>query len=268
MFNAAEFRTIKNNCLSEMEELLKFLSISVPIWDSGDEYGLYRQLDEEITRKVCELMKSSSIIEGYSYLLKLGNISYDFSETDNDLLNKIVDNSSMIINNYISSVNNQQPIERIQSEPVEQINVSFSQVKTLDNSELDKVLKEANECYANFSGSNLSVNLKYVLNKLGNIIDIFNNPNRMERQSKKVNVGKLLEITGTQYKYTLEDFTKEIKSKLHAGDSTSFYIKISKEIVNQEKMILEPPPQPLLDKQEVERILTILEQVNKIKKSI
>ena len=97
MFNAAEFRLIRTNCLPQMETLLQNLSIAKPNWNMGDEYRLYEQLDEEITRNICRLMKSSSIIDGYSYLLKLGNISYDFSETDKELLGKIVSNKDKII---------------------------------------------------------------------------------------------------------------------------------------------------------------------------
>ena len=96
MFVAAEFQSIRRLCPSELETLLKKLSIAKPDWN-GDEYRIYEGLDVELTRKICDLMHSSSIIEGYTNLLKLGGISYDYSETDNELLHKIVANGGKIL---------------------------------------------------------------------------------------------------------------------------------------------------------------------------
>ena len=96
MFVAAEFQSIRRLCPSELETLLKKLSISKPDW-SGDEYRIYEQLDNDITRKICAAMKSSSVIEGYTNLLKIGGVSYDYSETDNELLRKIVANGDKIL---------------------------------------------------------------------------------------------------------------------------------------------------------------------------
>ena len=96
MLNASEFQTIRAKCLADFENLLRNLSIAVPDWKNEDEYEIYERLDDEITKKLCRLMKSSSIIDGYIDLLKLGNIKYDFSETDNELLSKIISNRCKI----------------------------------------------------------------------------------------------------------------------------------------------------------------------------
>ena len=96
MFVAAEFQSMRRICLTELEKLLKIFSIQVPDW-SGDEYRIYEKLDTELERKTCALMKSSSIIEGYTNLLKLGGIGYDFSELDSELLRKIVANKEKIL---------------------------------------------------------------------------------------------------------------------------------------------------------------------------
>lgn len=96
MFVAVEFQNMRSRCPSELETLLKKLSISKPDW-SGDEYRIYEQLDNDITRKICAAMKSSSVIEGYTNLLKIGGVSYDYSETDNELLRKIVANGDKIL---------------------------------------------------------------------------------------------------------------------------------------------------------------------------
>ena len=97
VLNASEFQTIRAKCLADFENLLRNLSIAVPDWKNEDEYEIYERLDDEITKKLCRLMKSSSIIDGYIDLLKLGNIKYDFSETDNELLSKIISNRDKII---------------------------------------------------------------------------------------------------------------------------------------------------------------------------
>ncbi|MBR4903861.1 MAG: DUF308 domain-containing protein [Selenomonadaceae bacterium] len=96
MFVAVEFQNMRSRCPSELETLLKKLSISKPDW-SGDEYRIYEQLDNDITKKICAAMKSSSVIEGYTNILKLGGIAYDYSETDNELLRKIVANGDKIL---------------------------------------------------------------------------------------------------------------------------------------------------------------------------
>ena len=96
MFVAVEFQNMRSRCPSELETLLKKLSVPKPDW-SGDEYRTYEQLDNDITRKICAAMKSSSVIEGYTNLLKLGGVSYDYSETDNELLDKIISNGDKIL---------------------------------------------------------------------------------------------------------------------------------------------------------------------------
>ena len=96
MFVAAEFQSMRRLCLPELEKLLRTLSIYVPDWN-GDEYRIYEKIDTELERKICALMKSSSIIEGYTKLLKLGGIGYDFSELDSELLRKIVANGNKIL---------------------------------------------------------------------------------------------------------------------------------------------------------------------------
>ena len=95
MFTAATFQLIRNNCQTEFDTLLKKLSIKVD-WE-GDEFRVYDRLDEELTKKICGLMKSSTIIDGYMSLLDLGGVAYDYSETDNELLRKIIANGNKIL---------------------------------------------------------------------------------------------------------------------------------------------------------------------------
>jgi len=96
MFVPVEFQNMRSRCPSELKKLLEKLSIPIPDWN-GDEYRIYEKLDTELERKICALMKSSSIIEGYTKLLKLGGIGYDFSELDSELLRKIIANGDKIL---------------------------------------------------------------------------------------------------------------------------------------------------------------------------
>ena len=96
MFAPTEFQSIRNRCLKDFETLLENLNITPPDW-SGNEYRIYERLDDDITEEICALTKSPSIIEGYTTLLNLGGVPYNFSEIDNELLAKIVAHRKEII---------------------------------------------------------------------------------------------------------------------------------------------------------------------------
>ena len=88
MFTAAEFRLIRERCPEKLDGLLDKLNIRKPDWNAGDEFRNYEALDSEIVARLCRLMKSDSIINGYVKLLELGGVAVDYSETDNQLLVK------------------------------------------------------------------------------------------------------------------------------------------------------------------------------------
>ena len=98
MFEAAEMQLIRANpnALQKFEELLDKLSIPRPDW-RGNEFRIYEKLDEEITKKICGLMKSYTTIDGYTNLLKLGGVPYDYSESYNQLLGMVVANRNKIL---------------------------------------------------------------------------------------------------------------------------------------------------------------------------
>ena len=98
MFEAAEMQLIRANpnALQKFEELLDKLSIPRPDW-RGNEFRIYEKLDEEITKKICGLMKSDTTIDGYTNLLKLGGVPYDYSESYNQLLGMVVANRNKIL---------------------------------------------------------------------------------------------------------------------------------------------------------------------------
>ena len=98
MFTAAEYRLIRKHCPEKLDNLLENLKIRKPNWDAGDEFRIYEKLDEEIVQKICQLMKSDSIISGYTNFMTLGNLPFDYSETDNKLLATILENQEKILN--------------------------------------------------------------------------------------------------------------------------------------------------------------------------
>ena len=89
MFTLATFQLIRKNCQAEFEALLKKLSIKVD-WAEHD------RLDAELTEKICGVMKSPTIIDGYMNLLDLGGIAYSYNEPD-ELLGKVVANKDKIL---------------------------------------------------------------------------------------------------------------------------------------------------------------------------
>ena len=96
MFTAAEFRLIRENCPAQLNALLKNLNIPIPDWQSGDEFALYEKLDDAIVKQICRRLKSESVIEGYTNLMTLGGLHFDYSETDNELLTTILQNQETI----------------------------------------------------------------------------------------------------------------------------------------------------------------------------
>ena len=90
MFTSSEIKNIMSESLNDMRNLLKDLGFV------ADSQCSYSDIDTFITREVCRLMKSESIPEGYSFLLRAGGIPVDFSETPNERLAKVVDNRHII----------------------------------------------------------------------------------------------------------------------------------------------------------------------------
>ena len=108
MFTAAEYRLIRGGCLSDLQKLLAMLNISEPNWNGGDEFRIYEKVDDEIINRVCRLMKSESIIDGYTKFMKFGNLHFDYSETDNELLATILKNKNSVMHGATQAVQSTQ----------------------------------------------------------------------------------------------------------------------------------------------------------------
>ena len=95
MFTAEIFQRIRSRCLPEFESLLNRLDIRVD-WSGDDEYRIYNRLYTDLTEKLCDKMKSRTIVEGYMSLLDLGGVTYEYGKYD-ELLDKVVANKVKIL---------------------------------------------------------------------------------------------------------------------------------------------------------------------------
>lgn len=81
-FTSSELKLIRGKCPGELQNLMYALSVSSP---------------DDIDTALCQLMNSRNIYDGYTSLLRIGNVDYSLSCTDNEMLGLIVDNRDKII---------------------------------------------------------------------------------------------------------------------------------------------------------------------------
>lgn len=132
MFTAAEFRLIREKCPEKLESLLDNLSIEKPNWNGDNEFESYAALDDKIVDSLCTKLKSESIIDGYTKLMTLGGLPFDYSETDNELLAAILTEQEKIQSNLTDKISTYEPVEPVEPTPeIEQydysnVNMEFS----------------------------------------------------------------------------------------------------------------------------------------------
>lgn len=125
MFTAAEFRLIREKCPEKLESLLDNLSIEKPNWNGDDEFASYAALDDKIVDSLCAKLKSESIIDGYTKLMTLGGLPFDYSETDNELLAAILTEQEKIQSNLTDKISTYEPVEPVEPTPeIEQYDYS------------------------------------------------------------------------------------------------------------------------------------------------
>ena len=248
MFVAVEFQNMRERCPTELEKLLEKLSIPIPDW-SGDEYRIYEKLDDDITREICAAMKSSSIIEGYTNLLKLGGIPYDYSETDNELLDKIVSNGDKILN-AVRIANDDYDFSP-EPEVIEKPDLTAVNAEYFNPGDFIFNLKTAKALVKRDSPKSNAVHyLSDCLTKA----ESFNN---------------LLKFTGSRVRIEdVNDFVQKIYSKLRDGEEHTICLTIKKKVERHKKEIPPAPLKPAFTVHEVEDALKILIQVNEIIKKI
>ena len=130
MFTAAEFRSMRKNCPEKFENLLRKLEIDQPSFETEDEFTIYESLDRKISEQICEILRSEDIISGYVNLLRLGQVDFDFSESEDSLIKKILGAESNIRAGCIA-VNDEIP-----NEPEEFEEIIEESVPTLETIEI------------------------------------------------------------------------------------------------------------------------------------
>ncbi len=90
MFTLSEIEIIMRKRREEMISLLRDLGFS----KAGQNWQ--EEIDSFITEKIRSLMKSASVFEGYSFLLRAAEIPQSYSETEKDKLAKIAANRAEI----------------------------------------------------------------------------------------------------------------------------------------------------------------------------
>ena len=251
MFVASEFQSIRRLCLSDLEKLLEKLSIAKPDW-SGDEYRIYEQLDDDITKKICAAMKSSSIIEGYTNFLKLGNVAYDYSETDNELLDKIILNGDKILDT-VRKANDEYELWQaewgnVTPERNEVLNIDAFDVKSFDK---DKLISKFDKIKKSYNKYLLSAReaVDKCIDEVENLYGVF----ELKSEISFEDISELL---------------RKLSMPLHDGKERTICLKIKKRIELTEKKFPPAPPEPSFTVNEVEDALKVLIQVNEIIKKI
>ena len=262
MFVAVEFQNMRSRCLSELEKLLEKLSIPIPDWN-GDEYRIYEKLDDDITGEICALIKSSSVIEGYTNLLKLGGIAYDYSETDNELLDKIILNGDKILA-AVCAANDEYDLWQAKwgkvspmPEKVDVFKIEVDTARHFHNPKSNSRLQDAWRYIKDFLKTPARDTKYHIAYR-----DIESYVN------DKKTPGILLELDGKKSLIHVEDVGDWIKQNLHYNETKIFCLKVTKGVEYQAKEIPPAPSEPSFTVREVEDALKILIQVNEIIKKI
>ena len=106
MFKATDFKLIRRDCPEELKKLLQLLKIPMPNFNSGDEFKIYSELDNDIDKAFCSKLNCDSDLDGYAKLLDLGGIKFDSGETRNNMLKKVLANRDKILQGAAAQVGN------------------------------------------------------------------------------------------------------------------------------------------------------------------
>lgn len=92
MFTADDFKIMERKCPKERDELLSLLGIDVSLPYAEDDFKSYDELDITIEKKIAAKLGSTSVVEGYSKILDANGIGFNSSETNTEILKKILYN--------------------------------------------------------------------------------------------------------------------------------------------------------------------------------
>ena len=279
MFTAAEFRLIKSKQKKDLENLLIKLDLhemsikwsNIANDNSKNEFQFYAELDNKIIENICDNLKSESVIDGYIKLLKIGNITFNYGETDNEILNKIVVNKQKIIdgNNRIIEESKVQPpstqpeIKQKKFDESEDIEFQFLNARTMTDVLYDKFCPEGGPLNAILKNK-----ISYSKKQVKNILSFDDK-------------GKIFIINEDEpriYRLSEDGISRYISEKLkekQEGESVLICIKAKKRLPTNtiESDQIETTPistkiNPPFSEKELYNIFEILELINRIVKNI
>lgn len=261
MFTPTELQFIRKKSPTDFDALLSRLAIAIDN-TIDDEDKLYEKIDDDLTRKLSALMKSSSVIAGYTTLLELGGIVYDYSETDNELLAKIVANREKILdavrtqaaqyNNQAATYDswqNEYGNTAPESELVERLKISVADAKPFRLDSVTYNLRRARTLLRDKRDDTTVSTINYCINELETSTNLF-----------KVSDKKSYFESG-------DELIKEIFDRLNVGYSMTLNLRISKTVERRAKKIPPAPDKPsvpLFTVRKAEDVLDILEQLNHV----
>ena len=242
MFTAATFQLIRKNSSAEFETLLNRLGIETD-W-SDEEFRVYEKTDGELTEKICDLLKSPTIIDGYMNLLDLGGVTYNYSETDSELLGKIVVNKDKILDAV-----------RIPSAPenLDVLTIEADTAKPFDNPKRFSIVEDIWNSLKRLIPENKKGNSYYVA---------YHDVEAFKSETEKLN--PLLELDGNSISIDADevaDFVKRKAELMHDGEEQIICLKIKKRVDCQKPF---EPPKSEFTLGEAEEALRILAQLNEI----
>ena len=255
MFSAAEMQLIRNHHEADYKALLNDLSLPPPVWKDGDdELRFYDDIDDKLTKELCALMKSSTLYDGYTELLKLGGVGYDYSETFNQMLGMVVANREKILSALQKQIDDYYKPE---PEPVENFIIEVTDLKPFDKQKLTSTLEMVIE-----SLKSLPKFFSKKTDRSPNDYHIaIQNTEITVNTTKKMN--NLFELSEDKRSFhSVDDF---LNAYSNSGTCT-VQLKITKTVEPREEK--NSTTAPKFDVKEMEHVLDILERVDDLVKKI
>lgn len=261
MFTAATFQLIQKHCSTEFENLLGKLGI-IPDW-SGDEFRIYDKLDADLTEKICGLMKSPTIIDGYMNLLDLGGIDYSYNEPD-ELLGKVVANKDKILA-AVRKANKEYDLWQAEwgnvspaPEKVDVFKIEADTARRFHNPKSTSKLKEA------WDKIKAWAEIKKLLSSTKSPDYHIAYQGIEGYVNDKRTPGILLELDEQKSLIRLEDVGDWIKQNMRYNETKIFCLKVTKSVEYQAKEIPPAPSKSDFTVDEAKETLNILAQLNEI----
>ena len=295
MFTADEFQLMKSKCPSELEKFLNKLSIRNPDSNGKDDFSVYGKLDDEITAEMCRLMKSDSVVQGYTKLLDFGKVSYSYRETNHELLDKVIANKDKIIQGIKDNRDSRQSKNaKVGKESVEITTYTVNETEKFDKNNIVYDLEQCQRSLDNESRTSSSDELERIIfipesnQALQHLKGFFNEIIKYVKNSKTKNFDKAKKIvkeciekvntTGDLFKLaepktdveekSLPDYIRHKVEEIPVGGSKTICITIKKSTEVREEESTGSSIESGFDESEIEKIFNVLEQANRIVQSI